>query len=233
MKRIETVDIVQSLVNSINLTFTATSIVDLTGGFYQLTTCDTMHLQACNFTLTIDGNDYFISEVIKDTSITISGEVLPTSLSFEVYPPFYIYGTILETKNETDKIMDSVDKTPMIFLLTSITDNFKGAEEMTDRISPLRIFFLTQADWDNDNTKDLHSNAVNPMLNLAHNFVDVLKNSPMINNANTLDYSITGREKFANYFKGSYTTALFDKNLTGCELSFDLDVRKNFECFCT
>ena len=232
VKRIETVDIVESLVNSINLTFTATSIVDLTGGFYQLFTCNTLHLQACNFTLSIDGNDYYITEVIKDTSITISGPTLPTSLSFQVYAPFYFHGTILATKNETDNIMDSVDKTPMVFLLETIRDEFKGVEDMTDRISPLRMFFLTQSDWQDNSTDDHYTNAIEPMRNLVYNFLDVLKGSRIINNFNQLEYTIINHTLFAEYIKGSYGPAIFDSNLTGCELQFNLEVRKNFECFC-
>ena len=233
--RKETVDIVSDLVDGVNKTFTATSIIDLGSGLYQFLTTDTMYLQPLEggnpcFKLLIDGNEYYITEVIKDTSITVSGEVLPTSLSFNIYSPFYFHGTILATKSETDKIYDAVDKTPMIFLLETIRDEFKSVEERSERTSSLRMFFLTQSDWEDNNTNDHYTNAIEPMRSLVYNFIDSLKASNIINNFVTLEYTVINHTHFAEYVKGSYNNAIFDANLTGCELLITLDILKNKNC---
>jgi hypothetical protein len=230
MQRKETVDIVEDLVNGINLTFTATDIIDLTGGFYQLNTTNTLHLQVCNFLLTIDGETYIITEVVKDSYIVLSGAVLPTSLSFDVYAPFYFHGTILATKSETDLITDSVDKTPMIFLLETIIDEFKNQESRTERTSSIRMFFLTQSDWEDNNTNDHYTKAIEPMRNLVYNFIDSLKGSKIINKFVELEYTVINHTHFAEYVKGSYNNAIFDANLTGCELLLTLEILKNTKC---
>jgi len=228
--RKETVDIIGDLVNAINLTFTIYTTIDNGGNSYTLGTCNTLHLQV-GFSITIDTVNYLITEVDKNTAITITGDVLPTEDSFEVYPPFYHHGTIISSAGELAQINNSNNKTPLIFLHETITDKFfNKVNSNLERETTLRMFFLTQSDWNNNTTNNHYSKALEPMRALVYNFINTLNRTRYI--APIEDYTITNHTLFANYLQDGYTEAIFDKNLSGCELNITIPIRDNICISC-
>ena len=228
--RKETVDIIGDLVGAINLTFTIYTTIDNGGNSYTLGTCNTLHLQT-GFTITINAVNYVITEVHKNVSITITGDVLPTEDSFEVYPPFYHHGTIISSAGELAKESNSSNKTPLIFLHETITDKFfNKSSNPLERETTLRMFFLTQSNWNSNTTNQHYTSALEPMRALVYNFINTLNRTRYI--APIEDYTVTNHTLFANYLQDGYTEAIFDKNLSGCELNITIPIRPNvcIEC---
>lgn len=228
--RKETVDIIGDIVGAINLTFTIYTTVDNGGNSYTLGTCNTLHLQS-GFKVTIDAVVYTITEVDKNTAITITGDVLPTADSFEVYPPYYHHGTIVSSNVELAQIKDANNKTPLIFLHEVIEDKFYNkSDNPLERETTLKMFFLSQSNWAKNSTNDHYVSAINPMRSLVYNFINTLNKTRYI--ADIEDYRIKNHTLFANYLQSGYTEAIFDKNLSGCELNITIPIRPNkcIEC---
>ena len=228
--RKETVDIIGDLVNDINLSFAIKTIIDNGGNSYTLTTCNTLHLQT-KFKITIDAVVYTITEVDKDVSITITGDSLPTATEFDVYPAYYHHGTILSSNAELAQIKDANNKTPLIFLHEVIEDKFYNkVSSQLERETTLKIFFLTQSNWAKNNTNDHYTSAIEPMRNLVYNFIDTLNKTRYI--ANIEEYRVKNHSLFANYLQEGYTEAIFDKNLSGCELNITIPIRQSICISC-
>lgn len=226
--RKETVDIVEDLFSEVNTTFTAASIDDNGDGTYVLNTSDTMYLQVKR-DLTIGGKKYRITNIIHNESVTVKGKVLPTELVFEAYPVFYFHGKAVETNAELDMIDDSDNKTPMGFLVEIITDRFYPNDELKERETDIRIFFLTPAAYDDWTTNEHYDGAIRPMRNLAYNFLDVLEKSKII--GKFAQYDLTNHAKFGIFIlrKGA-TKRIFDDNFSGVELTIRLPILKDLTC---
>ena len=223
--RKETVDIIGDIVSNMKLTFTIYGVIDNGGNSYTLTTCNTLHLQT-KFTITIDAVNYVITEVDKNVSITITGDVLPTADTFEVYPPYYHHGTIISSAGELAQIKNANNKTPLIFLHETITDKFYNkTDNPLERETTLKMFFLSQSNWNSNTTNQHYTSALLPMRALVYNFINTLNRTRYI--ADITDYTVTNHTMFANYLQDGYTEAIFDKNLSGCELNITIPIRPN------
>lgn len=225
--KLETTDIVEALVDELCFTFEATNIIDNTDGTYTLETCDTFHLQEC-FYITNNGNQYLVTEVIKDTSITMMGSFLPVPM-FEIYKPHFFHGTVIQTNLELSMQPNVNSRTPMIYLLEVLKDKFFCDDSVVERESDLRLFFLTQANFEDWKNSDHNEKAILPMRSLAYNFIDTMKKSKKI--GKFVSYEILNHVKFGVYStdKG-HEKKVFNDNLTGVELRITLPVLQDFEC---
>jgi len=144
--RRETENIIGDLVDAMDYSIAIDSIVDNNDGTYTLNVCNTLHLQN-RYELTIDAVTYTILDIVNNTSITISGAVLPTATSITAYKPKYYFGTVITTNIELTKKQKANDKLPMVYLRTEFEDVFFSRNEAFDRKTDLEIFFLTQNDF--------------------------------------------------------------------------------------
>ena len=233
--RKETVDIVNDLVSELGLTITISQIVD-NGGNYTLYTCDTKWLQEC-FKITYEGASWTVTNVVKDDNFTIKPVLdstpVPTALTFDIYPPYYFHGTVIQTNLELEHISNSSLKTPMIYLLEVLEDTFFNRDAQNERESDLRLFFLTQANFVDWKTQDSYTNAIQPMREMCYQFIDTLNKSKKI--GIFAQYRIVNHTKFGVYVtdKG-YEQRIFDDNLAGVELRITLPVLQENDCknFC-
>jgi len=224
---VETVDIVRSLVSELNKTINIDSIVDNLDGTYTVETCDTYYLHEC-LKITIDAVTYTVKSVEKNVSFVIKGDVLPTATSFELPAPFYFHGTVIQTNQELINF-DQFDKLPMAYLLEVLEDDFFNRDEINDRESDIRLFFLTTANFADWKTGDHYKSAIEPMRSVAYNFINVLNNSKLINIFAT--YTLINRVNFGVYTtdKGN-TKNIFNDNMSGVELRLTLPIRKVLNC---
>lgn len=225
----ETVDIIGEVVESINNVFVVKDITDNGDNTYTLTSCDTLHLQE-GFPLTISGNSYEITDVIKDTSITISGSVLPTASSFTIYEPIYYHGTVIKVKSEMAGETDShnvFSRTPFIYLREIIEDvyNSKYSGSPIEKTSKLQILVLTQANYIDWKIIDHYQQSIQPMKNLVDRLILALYASKKI--GKFTEYTIKNHVNFGVYVtdKGN-TKSIFTDNLSGCELNIEVPFLK-------
>jgi hypothetical protein len=224
MKRLETLDIIKFLISQMVFPFVADVITDNEDGTYTLESCSTFHLQP-TFKITIGATEYTITEVSHNTYIKISGPIFPTSYSFNVYNPIFFNGRVQDVDNEIRFINKAKNKTPMIYVMQDFPDRFKSRDEALDRITPLRIFFLTQANNPKWTILQHNEQAVKPMRNLAYNFVDFLPTQKYIDDLD--GYEIWDRIKFGKIQNETTKEKnMFAEWLSGCELVIDLPILK-------
>ena len=229
--RVETVDVVKSLVSLLEFTYIIDNIIDNGDGTYTLESCNTYHLHEF-LIITIDALEYTIQSTVYNESITITGNPLPTATSFDIPAPFYFHGTVIKTNLELINL-DQFDKMPMVYLLEVLEDDFLHRDEIIDRNSDLRLFFLTSANFTEWKTGDHYKNAIEPMRSLAYNFIDAVDSSKIIDTFAI--YSMINRANFGVYVtdKGN-ESRIFNDNMSGVELRIPLPIKKDLTCinFC-
>ena len=95
----QTVDFIETIVNSMTPSIDIDSVVDNGDGTQTLTVCETYWIRD-RLTLTIDGNEYDVSSFVKDTSITIPDSPLVTATSFTLTAPYYFHGYPRQVNNQ-------------------------------------------------------------------------------------------------------------------------------------
>jgi hypothetical protein len=223
---LKTVDIIGRVVEAIDNTFTASSIVDNGDGTYTLETCDTLHLQE-GFSLTIDGEVYKIVTVNADTSIVLSGTVLPTLTSFEIYPPVYFHGTVIKTmedmkRKKRNSGSDYLAIMPFIYLKEVIRDtNYpKGSGNAYEKESELQIFFLTHSNFKDWSTVDHYEKSIDQMTNLVGRFIVAAQNEKLIGRFEGDSFDTTNHTNFGVYVTSKgHTKSIFVDELSGVEMS--------------
>jgi hypothetical protein len=233
INRKQTVDIVEDLVTLINTELTGTSAwVDNGDGTYTITLCNTYWLNTME-TVTIDSVEFTDLVVVKDTSLTVTGASIPTAITFFLDVPSYYHGTVIQTNEEITASSPNVTaRTPMVYLLEIISDDFKSDEDSLERTSDLRLFFLTEADEKNWKTDTHYTDAIDPMRKMVSFFVDeVLKKSKGLGKIE--EYTVTNHANFGVYTtdKG-HTKKIFNDSYSGCELRITLPIKADMSCGC-
>lgn len=174
--RKKTFDIIGELVAGINAVFTASTIVDNGLFNYTLTSCNTLWINVGDV-LSFGGNDYTVTAVDANVSITVQGTVELTVKTASVDNPFYRHGTIITTNTEIKKTNDEGDPiTPLIFLREGggfLRDRFFNADQTFDRESDLELYFLNQNDFSKTEADIIEFGTI-PMTNLVNAFIETI-----------------------------------------------------------
>jgi hypothetical protein len=90
------------------------------------------------------------------------------------------------------------------------------------------LFFLDEANYNDWISSDYYPNVIDPMRSLANEMIKVLKNqTQIIDFENYLASPVT---KFANFDRNGNIKKLFNDDLSGFELDFDLEVINSEDC---
>lgn len=232
--RRETVDIVGELVSKIDTSVYITEVVDNNDGTYTLSTCNSKYLKPC-VKFDYNGVTYtVIDEVGKEfnpnKNFTVKGLAIPVIGTIVLSPMKYYHGTVMATTAELDKKKFDTEKFPMVYLLEVIRDDFNNKiEDRIDRISSLRMFFLTNTDEENWLTDDQYRLAIKPMRNMVYEFIELIDNNEEIGDID--DYRAINHARFGVYStdKG-HTRRVFNDQTSGTELVVDLPVIKGSLC---
>lgn len=228
------IDILQSLVE--DLTFTVTiNNVETVDETYVLTVCDVYHI-LIGRTFTYNDVVYTVQNVDADANtVTVTGESEPATGAFELTAPFFFHGTPIATGEDLTKIPKATNKTPMIWVLRPFQERFKKPLDVLERVSDVRIFFLTFSDHDQWSTAEADTRAIQPMRRLAQNFVAALDSFAMncekIFMIDNIEYTITDYTRFGVYISNKgVEKSMFADKLAGCELSIALPIWKRQNC---
>lgn len=232
-----TFELLVPIVNSISGALTITAVTNNGGGSYTLSMCNTLWATT-GYTITIGGNQYTITSIVPNVSLTVSGSVVPSVGAFNLYPPVFYHGTIQSTiqdlNEKVNNASNSTDKLPMIWLHESVdeTINFQPTEPIY-RNSNVDIYFLIDAnfrDWTND---DHYTFAIKPMRQLIEAFLYSMKYSGQVND-NLIDtLKLNDLPRFGNYTAqdGSKKTIFSNYPLSGTRLSLTIPfLRNNKNC---
>lgn len=143
--------------------------------------------------------------------------------------PFYLTGTRLAANNEwTMAGANLTSKLPLIWLLETINETFFGRGAAQERASEIRLFFLNETNVREFYTKDHREQVVNPMQQLALEFVRVIQSKPEFQTLE--DFSIKTFSRFGVESQKGVIQNILDANLSGVELQLTLTRYKGYDC---
>ena len=228
----ETYELIKPIVDALPKTIKVSSVTDNLDGTYTLTTCNTLHLQASNRIITIDGNPYTVKEVFHNSVIILEGQTVPNVTEFDIYPIKFFHGTIKTTNIELNQVDTSEDKFPMVYLYEVLEEeNSHNVSELTGRTVDVRLYFLTENDWRNLNSKERQDLGVKPMRNAFDAFMRLLETSDVCTDvpelSRTKPYGVFGRENEQGIFK-----TIFDADLSGLGVRMVIPFKRVY-CECS
>lgn len=220
-------DILQTVVDLIAPVVKIELVVDNGDGTFDITVCEKFYMQK-TFDIVINSITYKIKE-ISDLVITITGTVLPTIGTFALYKPFFFHGTVTQTNIELSK-KDADKKIPMVYNVEILPEKFKDPTESPNEFeADLRLFFLTEARFEDWTTNDFFSDAIAPMKALLEIFLEKLESFKGIGFIE--DRDLVSHTKFGVFItdKG-YEKNLFADKLSGVEMKIVVPVLRQIIC---
>jgi hypothetical protein len=225
----ETWELLLPILNTINKTFTVSSVIDNGNGTFKLNTCNTLWL-TINYNLTIGAETYKIIDVEPNEWVLLQGVNAPILTSFDVYSPFKFHGTIIAQSEELNATPISFNKFPMIYLHEITRERFNVNEEETiDRESECDLYFMVDCNIQNWLTNDHYKYAIRPMRNLLFETITALK---LANNVGIFtDFEVFDQAKWGVYIadKG-HKSKIFKDDLSGTQLRITIPFKKELKC---
>jgi hypothetical protein len=226
-------DLLEQVVAGVDPSMQVTDSMDNGDGTQTITVCDIKWTEPGR-TFTIGPDTYTIESLDPDNrTITVSpaAPLIAAPSTFNLYQPFFFHGTPIQTSEELQERNDATQKTPMVYLMENMTEAIDDNDESNiDRVSNLRIFFLTQGDFDKWQTEDFYANAIRPMRRLLENFVAELRQTSRFD-TRELGYEVTNHARFGVYISNrGVEKSLFLDNLSGVEMTVELTVLKDLSC---
>ena len=226
----ETVDIVEDLIAALKIVVPFKTITDNSDGTYTIESCNTGYLFPC-YKFVLDGIDYTVlnevgKEFVFNSKFTIKGNVIPTATQVLLDGLKYYHGTVIATKEELKRKELGSDKFPMAFLLEVLKDKFNNADDARiERVSPLRLFFLSETNENDWTTQEHYEFAIKPMRNLLYKLIAYLDNSALIGKIES--YEAINHAKFGVFVseKGGHTKRIFNEKIKALDeynLSFKI-----------
>ena len=142
---------------------------------------------------------------------------------------FFQTGTRLAANQEWTMADSNLqNKLPLVWLLETINERFYGIQSPLERESELRIFFLNETDITQFYTEDHRANVVQPMTDLARQFIQVVDSTPSFKKIE--QYQIRTFSRFGVESQKGVIQNILDANLSGVELQVTLPVYKSYTC---
>lgn len=230
----QTVDIVGSIIADMLVELHISNVEDLGNNKYKLTTCNTQYLNTL-YVFELDGNAVKVIEFEFNSYVIVESiNYIPLQNKYLLPAPRYFFGTLIEVNSEIEEIPYQDGKYPYIFLLERMTEDFNSDEESTmDRRSPLKMFFLTNYDEGNWQTKDHYKEIINPMTNIRNIFLSLLKKSKLVNDEETFndDWRGTNYVRFGTYSENNGNIkSLMNEDVSGVGLEINVIFVKILNC---
>lgn len=224
-------DRLKPIINMIDKTVICQSVIDNGDSTYTFE-CNKTKWALPSFDISILGNDYKITEVVYNESITVSGATLPSVLTFDLYEPIFKHGTIRVVAGELNKVVNHRERLPLIYLKEQLTEklHFDGLDPL-DSEPDVNIYFLAPCDYPNWTQEDGDVKGIQPMRALASEFIKVLARNqyvaPLTSTGDLRNYNI-----FGNITDNGVTKNIFNEPLTGVGLRITIPFLRECDC-CT
>ncbi len=222
------VDIVRSIINSIDLTIPVKSIVGT-----KVYLCTTMHITIGKIVKDVYGNEYKVINFSFNEWIEVEpyNHDIPFNGSSVIAPSIlFLHGTPSSTNNEYLVVSQrTMNKTPFIWLLVSYEYENLPLDSSLLASYSARLFFMDWADtpkWTNDNHNNL---VIKPMENLSKAFINVIENDYTFKRLNGFRRSPRPRFGVELTNKGSDKT-IINEDLSGIDLSLTLEIYDTSIC---
>ena len=221
------IEYLSDVLDAVNKTVNIVSATTPSAGIQEITVDDVKWIQP-SIVLSIGGNDYTVSS-IAGCVITLIGASAIVVSSFTLPTVYFFHGTVKETNITLTKRQFDTDKTPLVYLLEIFSERFNEDVDEFERVSDLRLFFLTHANFEEWEVDDFYANSIKPMQRLTQHFIDTLNKQVRVQQIR--DYELTNLSRFGVYVNNKgFESTLFEDKLSGVELRISLELRKPTDC---
>lgn len=216
------------VVAQIDKSVTCQSVTDNLNGTYTLL-CKRTKWALVGFDITIGLETYRIESVSYNVSITVSGSVLPTVLTFDLYAPKFKHGTIRKVAIELNELLSFRDKTPLIFLheIVEESEHFDVLDAI-DIDADTRLYFLANTNFE-DFTQLQGDDIVQAMRSLASEFTISLSVSQYVSDLKGIG-TTRNHNLFGSYSANGVEKNIFNEALAGVEKRITIPFLKNCDC---
>ena len=220
----EITDIIGDFISGLNFTQEVISYAPL-GQNTVIEISNTLHLRQ-GLVVSIDAADYTVQS-IDDNSFEVLGLIDPVSVTLPT--PVYFHGTPRAINEQMASILNQNNKTPFIYLFEVLRDRvIDVVDDINDREATLLMLFMDDSSgtWFTD---DHYENTIKRMRKLLDYFIENIKSSNLFSD---LEYhDVFNHADFGKLLKEKgHTEHVFDETLSGCELRFDLLIKKQLGC---
>lgn len=209
----------------------------ITGTFDALTgrtnTCTTKWLRVGKKVIDENGDEFVITEIEPGQWVVAVNPDPTKKLDglFYIANPYFVPGTKISANREwTIESNFLMEKTPLVWLLDQIQYRKFGRESSVDFETDVRIFFLDETDILNYYTRDHRENVVDPMTELANEFLKVVSANQSFKRIE--QYDILTFTRFGVESETGSLKNILDANLSGVELRLTLVKYKENCKFC-
>lgn len=224
------VDIIEGIISQIDLNLTVKST---DGQIIEL--CDTLHITVGKIVKDELGNEYRVTEIVFNESITVIaiGSAPLFSGSTVVAPEItFLHGSPISTNEEYNKVLDrdSLKKTPFIWLLESYEYENGSRDSSVVASYSARLFFLDlyYREWLNDEHNEL---AIKPMENLVQAFKNVIETDYSFKTLDSFRSRVRPRFGVEVANKGS-RDKIINEDLSGVEVNMSIELFDLSICKC-
>ena len=227
-----TVNIVRDLVKELVFVEEIIACEVLVNNQVKLTVCDT-HGLVDNGLIIIGGQEVKVVDVIDGEFIIISGTSCPIETELTIPAPFYLHGTIKASSEELTLIKSNRERFQIVYLYEVLREKRNRDESINlGRRVELIMFFLTTPKNKGELTNDKYREYIDPMDNLADDFVSLIQDSGLIGDIEDDEYTIVPHSIAGFHDRLGHTKNFFNDNYSGIELRISLPINKEacIEC---
>lgn len=214
-----------------NKSLTCTAMTDNGDDTYTFD-CEYTKWAIAGHNVTILGNSYTITEVEPNVSLTVSGTIVPTVLTFDLYAGYFKHGTVKKVAEEIGTKNFQNDRLPLNFLHETVNEavNF-DVEDSIETNSTCTFYFLTSCNFQDWTQSDGDTLANIPMRAFCREFVLALSRSTDIigelkNTADVRNYHVAGLSQD----NGGTVKNVFNEYLAGVSLRLTIPFLRNCDC---
>jgi len=221
------VTVIESIVNQMTPVLTITNVTTNNSTSFTVSVCNTywVHLGQ---SLTIDGNNYTVTDFTLNQDITLKGSTAPGEVTFQLEAPEFWHGSHRKVEGERAKKKNV--KNPVVYLPKTRATQPGEYDSDIAYTGSIRPIFLLNYLKKYDTTKLQQSKVIDPAHSMADLFFKLVQDDDRFNEPER-----ARREEWPNF--GDSTVwgndeLIFDQPLSGVELEVDLEVLIYSFCDC-
>jgi hypothetical protein len=229
---IDVPNLFKSIVESLSPTIKINSITN-SSGVYTVITCDTIHINVGR-KLVVNGVSATVISFVKNTSFTFSFDATaPDTVNEIKIAPFnFFYGTQKMTKEELDYAPNN-QKIPFVWFY-SVYDEKQERDEfkLLGQSASVRLFVLDNCNYTDWLSMEHHNEVIVPLSSYVEELLTSIESHlyTMYNGVKSVD--IRKHANWGVFVQKGHIEKIFSDDLSGIEVSFDVDFKKLKNCNC-
>jgi hypothetical protein len=222
------IPVFESLVSQMTPVITI-DLIEASGSNWKLWSCDTYWTMR-DMTITIGGEDFTVVEVSQDEYVIVSGEDEPVGASYQLSAPTAWHGS--HRKVNSEMMEEPTPGDAVVYLPVPRVRETNDPEEEVVYTASWRPLFLYTYNQRRDTIGLQQDEVIEPLNAMADFFLWLIEYNDDLYNT---PEDIERREwmNFGNEAVWGNESLIFNRDFSGVELSFDLEVLPDGVCACS